>query len=169
MLGYLGGGSFGRSSAFGVTPDGSVVVGQSISETSGGWQAFRCEASSMGALSQPPDSTFAVAHAISADGRVIAGSTGPPGTFGEAAMWEDGLRTDLGQLPGGAVDVSNAIAVSADGSLVVGNAYSARGPDVFLWSRDSGMTSSLDLLELSASISPAGPAGPSRTSRPMET
>jgi hypothetical protein len=51
----------------------------------------------------------------------------------------------LGDLPGGAFD-SEAYAVSADGSVVVGIGWSPSGNDAILWTSGGGMVSVRDLL-----------------------
>jgi probable HAF family extracellular repeat protein len=74
------------------------------------------------------------ATAISDDGRVVVGQSGA-----EAFRWTlAGGMVGLGILPGGAFVGSAASDVSADGSVVVGQAYGAGG-EAFRWSAADGM------------------------------
>ena len=70
-LGDLPGGVFG-SDAWGVSADGSVVVGGSYS-ASGIGEAFRWENGVMTGLGDLPGGSWSWAHAVSADGLVVVG------------------------------------------------------------------------------------------------
>src|SRR5258706_9844853 len=76
-LGFLDPNGFGPVLAYGISADGSVVVGQSNSPT--GLQAFRWDASNgivgLGAFSNPGGLQASGARACSADGNVIVGSS----------------------------------------------------------------------------------------------
>ena len=50
----------------------------------------------------------------------------------EAFLWKDGSMHGLGDLPGGPVNAL-AAGVSADGSVVVGQGWSATGFEAFRW------------------------------------
>jgi uncharacterized membrane protein len=97
----------------------------------------------MQGLGDLPGGQFSsIANGVSANGSVIvgAGSTGfGPYDF-EAFRWDanDGMQ-GLGYLPGSSSSV--AFDVSADGTIVVGSSGGA-----FIWDRDHGMRSLLDLL-----------------------
>lgn len=117
-LGFFFGGSF--STAAGVSVDGSVVVGQAAS--SGPDYAFRWTAADDAKenIIRSPF-TSGLATGVSADGSVVVGQGGvtPPG----GAFWwgpDDGDNRiiNLGTFTGGTG--SSALAVSADGSVVVG-------------------------------------------------
>ena len=72
-------------------------------------------------------------NGISADGSVVVGmAENPPITLYEACRWEEGITEGLGDLPGGEV-VSEALAVSADGLVVVGYGDSLWGTEAFSW------------------------------------
>jgi probable HAF family extracellular repeat protein len=104
--------------------------------------------------------TSAGARAVSADGAVIVGTesdnrTGPSG-WSEAFRWtEAGGVVGLGHLPGG-LEQTEAYAVSADGSLIVGRACTGYAPpgdgfsqaiyDAFVWTPEGGMRNLRDLL-----------------------
>jgi probable HAF family extracellular repeat protein len=135
----------GRSStAYGVSADGSVIVGESRSATAPDHEAFRwTEAEGMVGLGflEPVEPIFAysAATAVSADGSVIVGwSASPlPVPAAEAFRWEDGVMTGLGV--GGF-----AWAVSADGSVIVGeNRISDRA---FIWDAKYGTRDLKDAL-----------------------
>jgi uncharacterized membrane protein len=59
----------------------------------------------------------------------------------------------LGDLPGGAV-LGDALAVSADGSVIVGSGETAAGAEAFVWTSDSGMQRLWDVL-VSNGVNPA--------------
>ncbi len=146
-LGDLPGGSI-QSTANAVSPDGSVVVGQSYS--SSGFEAFRWTAAGgMVGLGDLPGGRFeSDALAVSADGSVVVGQ-GISASGREAFRWTAaGGMVGLGDLPGGNF-YSVASDVSADGSVVVGGATtgSALGNDeAFRWTAAEGMRSLRDIL-----------------------
>lgn len=124
--------------AFGVSGDGSVVVGYSyVSE------AFRWTVGGgvQGLGDLPGGAFFSGARAVSRDGSVVVGVS--IATLGsEAFRWNvvSGMQT-LGELPGGGHDAT-AYGVSADGSTVVG--WSRGVPNdaqAFRWTSSGGMQS----------------------------
>lgn len=134
-LGNLPGGKL-QSSATGVSSDGSVVVGQSSSPL--GFEAFRWTKSrGMVGLGDLPGGHFgSAASGVSADGQVVIGySTVADGT--KAFIWDstNGMRdlqkvleTEYGlraQLAGWTL--TEATAISADGSTVVGTGSNPAG------------------------------------------
>jgi probable HAF family extracellular repeat protein len=127
-LGDLPGGFF-VSEAFGVSADGSTVVGVSSSEA--GYEAFRwTSADGMVGLGFLPGSSDSYGGAVSADGATVVGGSG------EAFRWTSGGgMVGLGFLPGGSN--SYASAISADGSTVVGS--SEVPVEAFLWTSGGGM------------------------------
>jgi probable HAF family extracellular repeat protein len=148
-LGDLPGGAF-RSQAYGLSADGSVIVGTS---TVGGTEfevedeAFRwTEPEGMVGLGDLTGGAFlSKAYDVSADGSVVVG-------FGSSASGEEALRwteaegmVGLGDLPGG-VYSSVASALSADGSIVLGHGHSDSGREVFIWDRVRGMRNLHDVL-----------------------
>jgi probable HAF family extracellular repeat protein len=134
-LGTLPGG-YG-SYAFGVSADGSVVVGWAAN-AAGLPRAFRwTEAGGMqdlGTLGGGESRAFGV----SADGSVVVGWARKAADQNRAFRWtEAGGMQDLGTLGG---DLSEASGVSADGSVVVGWAYNAAGQTrAFRWTASGGM------------------------------
>jgi len=113
---------YSYSRAYGVSGDGSTIVGSSVNfgsaENNGfsGYKAFRwTESSGVDTLG---DGENQQANAVSADGSVIVGSNG-----GQAFRWTQ--ETGMVSLPG-----TNATGVSADGSVVVGNS--------FRWTQETG-------------------------------
>jgi len=138
-LGDLPGGGF-FSAANAISPDGSVVVGQSMSGA--GYEAFVWTSSTgMLGLGDFPGGPFnSEAMGVSAFGNAVVGagfaSTGPM-----AFRWTSaGGMVALGTLPGGSSSVAYAIA--ADGSFVVGSSSSgAATAEAFRWSPGSGMQS----------------------------
>lgn len=63
--------------------------------------------------------SYSVATAVSADGKVVVGYAGSPNGE-EAFRWENGVMTGLGDIPGRTPYKSQATAVSADGAIVAG-------------------------------------------------
>jgi uncharacterized membrane protein len=127
------------SRAFGVSADGSVIVG--TSKIPGGEpqnRAVRWTSSGMTILSAP--GLVGVAKDVSADGSLVVGRDNPPtGCCGEAVLWTtSGTEIRLGDLPGGYFD-SWGEAISADASVVVGQAWGDSGADAMRWTQESGM------------------------------
>jgi len=147
-LGDLPGGSY-ESNAWGVSGDGSVVVGHSV--TTSGNEAFVWTlGGGMVGIGDPlvfPIRTEA--NAVSDDGLVVVG-------LGESAAGHEGFRwtagggmVPLGDLPGGTFG-STALAVSADGSVIVGQGQSdassgGTNSEGFLWTSGGGMVALGDL------------------------
>ncbi len=137
-LGDLGG---GYSWAGGVSVDGSVVTGWSIEdfEFGGGRRAFRWTSAggmqNLGTLGGESSG-----QAISGDGSVIAGSFSLPEGGGRAFRWTiTGGMQNLGVLAG--YSSAEGLAISADGSAVVGYCRTADGSIVraFRWTLAGGM------------------------------
>ncbi len=135
-------GTFMASAAFGISGDGSTVVGWARSITSGvnDFEAFRwTEEDGMVGLGLLDGGTFSQANGVSEDGSVITGVARTGTNQSLAFRWteEDGM-VSLGDLPG-ALTNSGGRAISADGSTIVGNAYSHLGQEAFRWTEDDGM------------------------------
>ena len=137
-LGDLPGGSF-WSEAHGVSASGSVIVGRATSAS--GTEAFRWRLGHMKGLDDLPGGSFASnAFGLSATigSYVVGGSSSGAGS--EAFRWTstNGM-VGLGDLPGGyfAAINSTALAVSADGSVVVGRGETGDTNDpqdaAFIW------------------------------------
>lgn len=143
-LGDLPGGSF-YSRAQGVSADGSVVVGVSLSGNGSGNadEAFRwTESGGMQGLGALPGEDFdSAAEGVSDDGSVVVGSS-----YSEAFRWtEAGGIEGLGFLPGAPLPLSYVEDVSDDGSVVVGASLSGNGGEAFRWTEDGGMQGLGDL------------------------
>jgi probable HAF family extracellular repeat protein len=165
-LGELATGSV-WSEALATSGDGSVVVGSSLVENPNKpdtdlTEAFIWEAGVMtglGFLEVSSGNDKSVATAISADGTVVAGrsNVSNPGGRGkkvsEAFIWEAGVMTGLGFLAEDGIDYhSEALAVSGDGSVVVGLASNTDPSDpaqnvdeAFLW--EGGAMTGLGFLQ----------------------
>lgn len=143
-LGDLPGGIF-KSNAAGISADGKVVVGNSVS-TSGG-EAFRWTSDGgMVGLGDIPGGLFFAsdAWAVSADGSVVVGVVNSALGF-EAFRWTSGGgMVGLGNLTGDFFE-SFSFAVSADGSVVVGRGRSELGAEAFRWTEAGGMIGLGDL------------------------
>jgi probable HAF family extracellular repeat protein len=152
-LGDLTGGGF-SSAAFAVSGDGSVVVGDSQSWSSDPYlEAFRWTAEyGMRGLGDFPEGRFkSIAWDVSDDGSTVIGN----GTLGDigaprpmAYRWTqaEGM-VELGDLDGAWNSrQSQAYAVSADGSTIVGSAKSTGTlHEAFRWTAEEGMIGLGDL------------------------
>jgi len=121
-LGTLAGSSV--SEAWGVSADGSVVVGAS------GNRAFRWTSAGMVDLGTL-GGFYSHAYGVSADGSVVVGNSSLANNSRRAFRWAGGTMTDLGTLVGGSF--LEARAVSADGSVVVGLGNSSNGFRAYRW------------------------------------
>jgi probable HAF family extracellular repeat protein len=142
-LGDLPGGSF-NSLAYGVSSDGSVVVGEGRSAS--GLEAYRwTSGTGMVGLGDLAGGSFnSFANGVSADGSVVVGYGNTPSGNG-AFRWTSGTgMVGLGDLAGGSFN-SNARGVSGDGSVVVGQGRSTSGDEAFRWTSGTGMVALGDL------------------------
>ena len=130
-LGDLDGGSF-LSRARGVSPDGSTVVGESISTDGQEGFVWTAKDGMIGLGDLPGGDTNSTAHAVASYGTVIVGH-GTSDSDTEAFQWtlQGGLER-LGALAGGP-DFSAAIDVSAGGDKIVGYAEGTLGLEAVLW------------------------------------
>lgn len=130
--------------AFGVSADGSTVVGRCQNNTgNGAFEAFRwTEASGIVTLGDIPGGSYSSsAIGVSGNGSVVVGVGQSPesGSNNVATLWTQtsGLMS-LGVLQGG-VYSSAAIAVSDDGAVVVGFSSSDLNDQAFRWTAATGM------------------------------
>src|SRR5215831_8283635 len=143
-LGFLDPSLGGPSIAYAVSADGTVVVGQSNSDS--GLQAFRWTAEGgmvgLGAFANPGGFQSSQALAVSADGSVIGGASVRPNSLNE-----DGspfLWTQAGGLvyPGslGGTEGGEAFGLSPDGTILVGFASGRDfNYDAFTWTVGTGI------------------------------
>jgi probable HAF family extracellular repeat protein len=142
---WLGVLPYGRWSwAYGVSADGTVVVG--VSNYLGGYgSAFRWTASGGMQNLGTPGGRVSYAYGVSADGAVVVGTAIVDYyddwgfyNYARAFRWTaSGGMQDLGDLGGGE---SEAYGVSADGTVVVGGAFNAAGQwRAFRWTASGGM------------------------------
>ncbi|RMD79067.1 MAG: PEP-CTERM sorting domain-containing protein, partial [Gammaproteobacteria bacterium] len=144
-LGDLPGSVF-NSGAYGVSGDGSVVVGWGTG-SNGVEAALWTAGTGMVSLGQLPALPHGSgAFAISSDGSVVVGWSWSGSGGIEAFRWDAGTgMVGLGDLPGGTF-FSQARAVSGDGSVVVGEGHSDNGQEAFIWDAKSGMRRLADVL-----------------------
>ena len=119
-VGDLPGGGF-ESQAWGVSPDGAVVVGMSRSDVV--VEAFAWENGLLTGLGSPGGPFGSWATAASPAGEVIVGYCFTE-LGKEACYWADDGPHLMGDLPGGEV-WSSAWAVSDDGTVIVGSGRTA--------------------------------------------
>lgn len=137
FLGTLPGG-LGTSTAYAVSGDGSIVVGQSYS-TSGNEAFIWDREHGMRGLGRLTG--FAIesgAFGISTDGSVVTGDSSSDRTT-QAFRWDaaNGMQ-GIGELPGGGI-FSRGLAISDDGSTVVGRSMSSQGEEAYRWDVGTGM------------------------------
>ena len=139
-------GNTAQHAANAVTGDGSVVVGKGQVNVFSTQGAFRWTVTTgtirLDTLGGYAD---AEAFAVSADGNVIVGASyfGPSGEQEQAMRWvadgSGGFTVEaLGDLPGGNF-MSRALAVSADGAVILGISDSDLGQEAFIWTVSGGM------------------------------
>lgn len=136
-------GGINESQAFGVSGNGSIVVGGSRGAF---LEAFRwTDASGIRGIGDLPGGTDqSTAYAISADGSTIVGASSGSGGNSFAFRWTEGTgMVSLGDLPGG-IAASSAQAASRDGTVIVGRSVSAAGDEAFRWT-SAGMQGLGDL------------------------
>lgn len=146
-LGMFAGGN--RSTAYGVSSNGNVVVGEFADPASGSFRAFRWDqAIGMISLGSLNGGLSSLAWSVNRDGSTIVGSAddGAIAFAGatRAFRWTQASgMISLGTLNGG--NRSQAFGVSGDGNTVVGSADDGadrnRPLRAFRWTQASGMTS----------------------------
>jgi probable HAF family extracellular repeat protein len=130
-LGFLGGGS--SSNAYGISADGSVIVGIATSTAFGNGEAFRWvngTMTSLGCLTvlNNAQQFQCGATAVSADGSVVVGNSSDSGSLlNHAFRWVGGTMTFLpNPCPSCLI---TAAAVNSDGTVLVGEArFVQNGP-----------------------------------------
>ena len=145
------------SYAYGISDDGSTVVGASYTNpnVSGSViRAFRWTAStgmaSIGDL--PGGSQVSVAYDVSADGSVIAGHSSSALSYSHHPVYNEPFRwtasggmSGLGYIPGTNGQYGSAHGVSGNGQVVVGSSTGNNGAHPFRWTTTAGMSNLGDL------------------------
>ena len=138
-LGLISGTS-GGSMAFGMSLDGSSVVGSSTYSGGGSnRQAFRWrQAGGMVGLDPTHQFTSSQANAANFNGDLVIGqAVNATGT--QAFLWTQGTGiSTLGDLAGGAVN-SQAYAIDGFSYSIVGSATTGAGATAFIWDPNNGM------------------------------
>ena len=131
-----------HSKAYGISRDGSTIVGMSQSGgLLGDIEAYAwTQAGGMKELpGLPGQSTIEnFAMAVNADGSVIVGKGNGPDNYRHAVRWVDGVVEDLSP---GFDHSAQALAVSGDGDIV-GGRYSVNGQNfdnAFVWTPSTGI------------------------------
>ncbi|NEX48601.1 autotransporter domain-containing protein [Pseudotabrizicola algicola] len=133
-----------HSEAFGVNSDGTVIVGHYYT---GWWVAFRwVEGSGMQSLGSLGGYVRSRANAVTPDGSIVVGSAATADDSTHAFRWiangtagvsSNPQMEDLGTFEGGSY--SDATAVNADGSVVVGYSDDGASGWAFRWVEGVGM------------------------------
>ena len=128
--------------ARGTSADGSVIVGSSSSKTTA--QAYRwTQAGGAVGLGYLPGGVSSTASGVSADGNVVVGRASIAGGLNTAYRWTStGGMVNIGSFanPTFFTD-SSALAVSGDGTTVVGTSLVGQHQEVFRWTQAGGMVS----------------------------
>lgn len=135
------------SEANGISDDGTIVVGVSQSNGSGGqYEAFMWTDSD-GMLPLPvlpgTEGFTSIARAVSGDGRVVVGGAND-GRNSFAVRWLEGRAENLGSVSG--LTSAHAYGTSADGSVIFGRGNSPTNNSAFVWKADMGMMILTDYL-----------------------
>ncbi len=140
--------------ALDVSADGSVIVGESGLRASM-WTEDE-GLTLLGDLGSGEEVTSA-AHAVSADGETIVGHSFLATSGGtEAFAWTAASGIiGLGQIDPAVLN-SEALGVSADGSIIVGQGSAGNGDEAFIWDAESGMRNLQSVLEVDFNLSLAG-------------
>jgi probable HAF family extracellular repeat protein len=151
-LGVLPGGTL--SVANGISADGSTVVGvgdaAGIADEGVVWKVTGTTVTTAFGLGLLSGGTFTDALAVNANGSVVVGfGDSPAYPSNEAIRWTVSgtavlTTTELGALPGDTNSQANA--VNADGSVVVGQSGGGGGNHAFRWTAANGMQSVQSLL-----------------------
>jgi uncharacterized membrane protein len=143
-LGDLPGGSF-DSTAFGVSADGRVVVGQGTSDL-GREAVVWMPGSGPTSLGPSPGGFLgAIAEAVSDDGVFVAGFLQRTGTIFAGFRWSAATGLEfIDDIPGGPTS-NSAVDLSSDGSVVVGLGNSVNGIEAYRWTAATGAVGLGDL------------------------
>src|SRR5690606_25843592 len=136
--------------AWGISDDGSVIIGNAVMDGAQQGAVWR-EGEGIIGLGSP-----STALNVSADGTFVVGNIYISGVSDNAFRWseEEGM-VELGTLGGFG---SQALAVSNDGSVVVGFSQTSEGNDfhAFIWTQENGMEKLQEVLEDSYGLDLSG-------------
>jgi probable HAF family extracellular repeat protein len=135
-----------NSYAWGVSGDGSVIVGYRNVFRPGYQDGFRWTAATGPVLvgDLPGGNVGSVAYDVSEDGRVVVGKSSIENSVEAFRYTTAEGMVGIGDLPGGAYG-SVAYEASRDGSVIVGYSHSSNGTEAFRWTKATGMVGLGDL------------------------
>lgn len=120
----------GISVAYGVSADGSVVVGSAVTNTNSNAFIWRSTNGLTNIGTLAADNRYnSVANGVSADGNIVVGQADTSNGYFNAFIWRDSdtKMTSFGTLKVDNSGYSKVNAVSADGRVVVGSAATDSG------------------------------------------
>ncbi len=121
-----------RATAYGVSDDGSVIVGDYTLPGTFNQRGYRLVDGTVETINPDLGGDYVRVSGVSGDGRVVVGYTGG-GSDIKAYRWVDGTMTNLGELATG--QGAQAFATNRDGSVVVGSANISNSEyHAFRWS-----------------------------------
>lgn len=141
------------SSAEGASQDGSTIVGQGDSSSGSRAWVWTSGTGMDPLVGVPGAQVGSAALAISGDESTVVGyanTDSASATQFEAVRWTGssyGTIEVLGPLPGATSNSSRALAVTGDGSLIVGWARNAYAEHAFIWDATNGMRELEQVLE----------------------
>jgi probable HAF family extracellular repeat protein len=140
--------SLGIGSPWGISTDGSIIVGSSSDSDCSNAVRWTAQEGMVSLGELPGGRCAGLARDLSSDGGVIVGNSYSEGDVSEAFRWtsESGM-VGLGRLTSD--NESSAYGVSADGSVIVGGStpYPSPGPSrAFIWDATQGMQDLQELL-----------------------
>ena len=134
FLGDFSGLPLAFSTARAVSDDGDTVVGAARNADNRN-EAFRWAADGRGMVSLGLGLGFSMALEVSPEGEVVFGKTGPDASNQSLFRWSESTGLEvLGPLS----LVSDYIAASDSGRVVVGGARSGANPHAFIWTENTG-------------------------------
>jgi len=137
--------AYSVSYGYGISGNGSVIVGKAIPTTSSLIPhsmsvTVSGTVASFSFIAEPPNTFQGQANGVSGDGKVIVGLAYDQSFNQHAYRWQGGSVTDLGNL---GVQSAQAFAANSDGAVVVGQSNTSSCgsgcPDAFRWTSASGM------------------------------
>lgn len=122
------------SSAWGMSPDGNIIVGLGFLTAANAHAVKWDQANGMVDLGSMVPGRSSRANAVSSNGNVVVGWQDEPTGTRSGAKWVDGVESFITDANGN--NVGEAGAISADGNTIIGSA----NPNPYVWKAATGVT-----------------------------